>query len=137
MDTFSKEKRSEIMSCIHSKDTKPERLVKKLLWANGFRYARTPYGLPGTPDVILPRHKAVIFVHGCFWHGHTCPKGRLPATNQEYWSQKMEGNKKRDAQAVRALRKLGWSCLIIWECQLAHDLERAIKRLKNADRGNP
>lgn len=131
MDIVSKEKRSEMMSRVRGSDTKPERMVKKALWSAGFRYARSRYGLVGTPDVILPRHKVVVFVHGCFWHGHGCKKSRLPNSNAEFWQEKIATNRQRDARAVRRLRKQGWKCYTVWECRLPSDIRRLIARIKS------
>ena len=130
MDVFTPEKRSEVMSRIRSRNTKPELLVKAVLWGNGFRYARTGYQLPGSPDVVLPKYRSVIFVHGCFWHGHACKYGRVPKSNCEYWVPKIKKNKARDARALRNLRAMGWHCYQIWECHLLADLNRVMRRLR-------
>jgi len=120
-DIFSKEKRSEIMSKVRSKNTKPEEIVRKYLFSKGFRYrknVKSLKSLPGTPDIVLPKYKTVIFVNGCFWHGHNCPKGKLPETNREKWKEKIETNKKRDEKNYRLLKEFGWKVIIVWECQL-------------------
>jgi DNA mismatch endonuclease, patch repair protein len=119
MDTRSKEKRSQIMAAVHSKNTGAELMVRKYLWAHGIRYRIHLSNLPGTPDIAIPRCKLVIFVHGCFWHGHeNCSRGRLPKSRIEYWKNKIEVNKKRDIQTSETLKSMGWQELVIWDCQL-------------------
>lgn len=126
MDHLSPTKRSQVMSRIRSRDTKPEQFVRQRFWSQGFRYARSSYRLPGTPDLLLPRYKVAIFVHGCFWHAHNCPRGKLPATNRQFWRMKLAGNKKRDERILRQLRHLGWHCFQIWQCRLSADTRRVI-----------
>jgi len=123
-DTFSRAKRSEIMRAVKGRDTKPEVALRKALFARGFRY-RLHGDLPGRPDLVFAARRAVIFVHGCFWHGHDCPRGaRAPKTNAAYWRAKIAKNRTRD-DAVRAeLKLLGWRVLVLWECGLK-DLHRA------------
>lgn len=117
-DQFSVAMRSWIMSRVGSKDTTPEMFVRRLLHGMGLRYTLHRADLPGKPDIVLPRHRAVIFVHGCFWHAHRCRAGqRAPRSNAEYWRCKRERNATRDRQAVRLLRRANWSVLVIWECQ--------------------
>lgn len=118
MDTRSSAKRSEIMSAVRTKDTGPELSVRKLLSAQGYRYRLHRKDLPGCPDIVFPSRHKVIFVHGCFWHGHRCNKGRLPKSHLRYWRPKIEKNKKRDTSNVAKLRRLGWSVMIVWQCQL-------------------
>ncbi|HZB89490.1 MAG TPA: DNA mismatch endonuclease Vsr [Terracidiphilus sp.] len=110
--------RSENMSRIRSKDTKPELLVRQALHRLGFRFRLHAADLPGRPDIVLPRYQAIIEIKGCFWHGHNCIDGRLPKTNQGYWLPKLARNKSRDRKNVRALRKLGWFVRCLWECQI-------------------
>nr|WP_279593688.1 DNA mismatch endonuclease Vsr [Pseudodesulfovibrio sp. S3-i] len=118
VDTFVKTKRSSIMSSIVSKDTKPEIQVRKLLHALGYRFRLHRKDLPGTPDIVLPRRKSVIFVHGCFWHLHPgCKRATMPKTNVEFWEKKLKGNVSRDAKAIEQLQDLGYRCLVIWECE--------------------
>ena len=117
-DTLSAEKRSEIMSRVGSKDTKPELLIRKGLHARGFRYRLHMKALPGKPDLVFARYKAVIFINGCFWHGHACPRCRMPNSNKEYWKQKIASNMKRDKLNLRSLLDEGWRVLTIWECAL-------------------
>jgi DNA mismatch endonuclease (patch repair protein) len=120
-DIWSKEKRSEVMSRIRGRDTRPERVVRSLLHRLGFRFTvngRRNRQLPGKPDLVLPRHRCVVYVHGCFWHGHAGCKGfRLPGSNVEFWSAKIAGNKARDRRSLRAVRALGWKALVVWECE--------------------
>jgi len=119
VDTRTKEQRSQIMAAVHSKNTSIELLVRKYLWSHGIRYRLHPASLPGKPDIVIPRHKIVIFVHGCFWHGHEgCSLGRLPKTRVEYWREKIEKNKIRDRLVEEILEVEGWRYLIIWHCQL-------------------
>ncbi len=117
MPTLSKEARSYIMSKIKSKDTKPEWIVRRYLYSRGYRYRKNVKELPGTPDIVLRKYGIVIFVHGCFWHGHDTHK-HIPKTNRSYWEHKIERNKARDEKAKSLLRALGWSVITIWECQL-------------------
>jgi DNA mismatch endonuclease (patch repair protein) len=118
-DKISREHRSRVMASVHSFNTAPEMVVRSLLHRMGFRFRVHRKDLPGRPDICLPKHRKIIFVHGCFWHGHTCVHGsRRPADNQEYWNNKLDGNIRRDEDSVRALRKQGWKTLILWECQL-------------------
>ena len=117
-DIYSPEKRSEIMSRVRSGDTGPEIRVRKLLHALGFRYRLHSASLPGKPDIVLPKLKKIIMVHGCFWHQHTnCTKATLPSTRLEWWEAKLRRNRARDRRVVRQLRALGWSVCVIWECQ--------------------
>ena len=134
MDHLSAAERSKVMSRIRSRDTKPEQFVRQLVWASGFRYARSKYRLPGTPDVVLPRYKVAIFVHGCFWHGHDCTRARLPATNRAFWRAKISMNRLRDKRSVRALRRLGWHCFQIWQCRLKADTQRVLRRMQTIRR---
>lgn len=118
-DVFSKEKRSEIMRAVKGKDTKPEVALRKALFALGLRYRINVKNLPGKPDIVFPKHKTVIFVHGCFWHGHACKRGRrAPKQNAEYWSAKIARNRVRDKKNAAALKKLGWRVITVWECEM-------------------
>lgn len=120
MDIVSEETRSYIMSKIHSKDTKPELIVRKALFAKGFRYRIHDKRLPGKPDIVLPKYKTVIFVNGCFWHGHddNCPIYKPPKSNVEFWQTKIEKNRKRDVKNLKLLKGMGWKVITIWECLL-------------------
>lgn len=130
LDTWSKEKRSEIMSKIRSKDTKPELILRKALFARGFRYRVNEKKLPGKPDIVLPKYKTVIFVHGCFWHKHeNCKYAGTPKTNTEYWVNKITSNRERDKINVQKLIALGWNVLIVWECEIQHEFKCNIEPL--------
>ena len=118
-DIFSKSKRSDIMSKISGKETKPEILVRKYLFSQGFRYRKNVRDLPGKPDIVLPKYKAVIFVNGCFWHGHeNCKKSALPTTNTEFWKEKISSNIIRDKKTYAELSDMGYKVLVIWQCEL-------------------
>jgi len=118
-DVHSKETRSYNMSRIRSKDTKPEMLVRKFLHKNGFRYRLHLKNLPGKPDIVLPKYKTVIFIHGCFWHGHEgCKYYVVPKTRTEWWLHKIGTNISNDTKAEAALKNAGWKIIKIWECQL-------------------
>ncbi len=119
MDVHDKKTRSYNMSRIRGKDTKPEMLVRRFLYANGFRYRLHVKELPGKPDIVLPKYKTVIFVHGCFWHGHKgCKYFSIPKTRTEWWLTKIKGNTRRDKQAEIELNVMGWRVIVIWECEL-------------------
>jgi len=118
-DVHSKETRSYNMSRIRSKDTKPEMLVRKFLHKNGFRYRLHVKNMPGKPDIVLPKYKTVIFIHGCFWHGHEgCKYYVVPKTRTEWWLNKINGNISNDTTAENNLRAAGWKIIKIWECEL-------------------
>lgn len=130
MDIFTPEKRSEIMSRIRSKDTAPEMTVRRLVHAMGYRYRLHRKDLPGKPDLTFPKLKAVIFVHGCFWHGHEgCRKSVVPKSNISFWEAKIKYNRSRDAQNVQKLVDSGWRILTIWECE-TRDLETLSTRIR-------
>lgn len=107
-----------MMSGIRGKDTKPEMIVRKALHRAGYRYRLHVKDLPGKPDIVLPKYKTVIFVHGCFWHRHDCEKFKWPKTRPEFWREKIEGNVERDRETVSDLEKLGWKVLLVWECEV-------------------
>ncbi len=117
-DTITREQRSHIMASVRSFNTKPELIVRSLLHRMGFRFRLHRKDLPGRPDICLPKYRRVIFVHGCFWHGHRCLHGRRPTSNQAFWNQKLDRNAQRDAAAIRSLRAEGWGSFVVWECQL-------------------
>ena len=107
------------MGRVKGRDTGPERAVRRLLWSAGYRYRLNRRDLPGTPDIVLPGRRAAVFVHGCFWHGHDCPRGaRQPKANAEYWRAKIARNVARDARNQAELTALGWRPLVVWECEL-------------------
>ncbi len=119
MDKLSKEQRHHCMAAIKGKNTKPELLVRKFLFGRGFRYRLNHLRLPGHPDIVLRKYRTVIFVNGCFWHGHQgCKYFVLPKTNVEFWSAKIERNQKRDIEEQQELAAMGWHCITVWECQL-------------------
>jgi DNA mismatch endonuclease (patch repair protein) len=117
-DIYDKSKRSVIMSRISGKDTKPEIQVRKYLFANGFRYRKNVKELPGKPDIVLPKYNTVIFIHGCFWHGHKCKAGKLPETKKDFWTNKISNTKLRDKRNFDSLVKIGWKVIVIWQCEL-------------------
>lgn len=117
------------MSRIRSGNTAPERSVRRALHAAGFRFRLHVRDLPGRPDVVLPKHRTVVMIHGCFWHGHDCPRGRRPAANAEFWTKKIERNQERDTAAVTALQASGWNVLTVWTCRLDQDTGEAVERL--------
>ncbi len=107
------------MAAIRSKNTKPERLVRSYLFARGFRYRLNHPRLPGHPDLVLRKYRTVVFVNGCFWHGHEgCGQYRMPKTNTDFWAAKIHRNQERDVEVQRRLAKMGWHCVTVWECQL-------------------
>ena len=118
-DIFSKDKRRKIMSKIRAKNTKPELIVRKYLFSKGYRYRLNVKSLPGSPDIVLKKIRTVIFINGCFWHGHTpCNLYKVPKTNTEWWKEKIERNKARDYKKSMELRQMGLHVITIWECQL-------------------
>jgi len=117
-DIVSKKKRSEMMSGIQGKDTKPELKIRSALHKLGFRYKLYDKSLPGKPDLVFPKYNAVIFIHGCFWHLHKCHLFKWPSTRTEFWRKKITGNKKRDEINLQALKEMDWRILIVWECAL-------------------
>lgn len=118
-DIVDKATRSRMMSAIKGKDTKPEMMVRRFLHACGFRFRLHRKDLPGKPDIVLPKYKVVIFVHGCFWHRHKgCPKATTPATNVDRWKTKFDDNVARDARNQAALREAGWDVIVVWECEI-------------------
>jgi DNA mismatch endonuclease, patch repair protein len=119
MEKMSPENRSRIMRGVRSKNTRPEVRVRKALHAAGLRFRLHVRSLPGTPDLVFPRYKAVVEIHGCFWHSHSCIGGRLPRTNPEFWAEKLKKNKERDRQKLEELKALGYRVRVVWECELA------------------
>ncbi len=127
-DSLSPEERSERMSRVRGKDTKPELVVRKLVWAMGYRYRLHSRKLPGRPDLVFSGRKKLIFVHGCFWHQHeNCRQYRMPRTRLDFWLPKLESNKRRDARVREELDALGWNILILWECELKNMEELATR----------
>lgn len=133
-DVHDSATRSYNMSRIRNKDTRPEILVRKFLFANGFRYRLNDKKLPGKPDLVLPKYKTVIFVNGCFWHGHeNCKYFKLPATRMEWWKEKIEGNIKNDIKKHALLREAGYKVMVVWECEVKNKLifYRIINEIRN------
>jgi len=130
MDRLTKEQRGRLMSRIRAKDTVPEILVRSLIHKMGYRFRLHRRNLPGTPDIVFPSKRKVIFVHGCFWHLHKqCHIARLPKSNKSYWTPKLKANAKRDTKNITALKALGWKVLVIWECEVkSPTLPARIKR---------
>jgi DNA mismatch endonuclease (patch repair protein) len=126
------EGRSRNMSAIKGRDTKPEMLVRRILHADGFRFRLHVRGLPGRPDIVLPRFRTVVLVHGCFWHYHGCKDSGIPKTRRDFWHPKLLANKERDFRNTRDLLKLGWKVETIWECQLENGeaLSGILRRLR-------
>lgn len=117
-DNHTKEERSRNMSHIRSSNTKPEEKVRKYLFSKGFRYRKNVRKLPGCPDIVLPKYHAVIFVNGCFWHKHDCPRFVWPSSNKEYWIPKINKNVERDEKNHQLLKEQGWNVIVVWECEL-------------------
>jgi DNA mismatch endonuclease (patch repair protein) len=118
MDRVTQATRSKIMAAVHTRDTGAEKAVRSIVHRLGYRYSLTRTDLPGKPDLAFVSRRKVIFVHGCFWHGHSCRYGRLPKTRRSYWGPKIDANKERDRRQTNALRKAGWSVMMVWQCQL-------------------
>ncbi len=135
-DIYSKKRRSEIMSLVRSKNTKPEIQVRSRLHKLGYRFAIHRKDLPGHPDIVMPKYKSAIFVHGCFWHQHEgCKKATIPKNNHEFWLKKLRENVERDIKNVSQLEALGWNVIIVWECDIKKDLEAAIKTVESQLKG--
>lgn len=129
-DKISQEQRSANMAAVRNKNTKPEVLVRKKVFTAGFRYRLHVRNLPGTPDMVLPRYRIAVFVNGCFWHGHDCPKGKLPASNRDFWVEKISRNIDRDRRSNIALEEDGWTVVTIWACQLDEGISRLLEQLR-------
>ncbi|MCF0133490.1 MAG: DNA mismatch endonuclease Vsr [Blautia sp.] len=121
-DNHTKETRSYNMSRIRAVNNKPEEKVRKYLFSCGFRYRKNDRRLPGCPDIVLPKYKTVIFINGCFWHKHDCPRFVWPSTNQEYWIPKIQRNAERDYSNTLQLKAAGWNVITVWECELKKDV---------------
>ena len=132
-DHMTPQQRHECMSSIHSKDTRPEQVVRRELWHRGYRFRKCVKTLPGTPDIVLPKYRTVICINGCFWHGHKgCSKYVMPKSNVEFWQEKINRNAERDKSNYAALEALGWRVIILWECELKKDkFEQTMQRLMN------
>ena len=137
-DTMTDAQRHYTMSQVHSASTKPELKLRHALWRQGFRYRMNDRHLPGSPDIVLPRYRSVIFVHGCFWHGHKgCKNYTVPKTNTDFWVAKVARNQERDQEVWRQLEAKGWSVIIVWECELKKSvLDETINRIAEEIRQN-
>jgi len=131
MDIWSKQKRSEVMSRIRGKNTKPELILRSLLFKQGYRFKVHQKDLPGKPDIVLPKFKTTIFVHGCFWHHHKdCRDGRIPSTNKEFWDKKIRRNIIKDRENMKELKKDNWKVIVIWECNIEKHPDKVINYLQ-------
>lgn len=138
-DKFTKEKRSSIMSHIGGKETKPEVMVRKFVFSKGLRYRKNDKSLAGTPDIVLPKYRTVVFIHGCFWHGHVgCPKSELPETKKEFWKGKISENTNRDKKDMDVLKSENWHVITIWQCEINNTAKRRerLESLVREIRGN-
>lgn len=130
VDILTRQARSQLMARVRQKDTAPELVVRKALHAAGLRYVLHPRDLPGRPDLSFPKYRTVLFVHGCFWHGHDCRAGRAPSSNTEYWVSKIAQNRSRDSRQKAELEAKGWRVLTLWECETkSADLPSKIRQL--------
>ena len=130
-DQFTVKERSWIMSRVHGKDTRPELVVRSLIHRMGYRFRLHRKDLPGKPDIVLPRHRCVVFVHGCFWHRHKgCKRASTPESNVEYWEGKFRRNVERDRKHRKDLRRMGWRVVIVWECELRDQDRLAVRLLR-------
>lgn len=138
MDVHDKKTRSYNMSRIKGKNTKPEEIVRKYLFSKGFRYRKNDKRLPGTPDIVLPKYKTVIFVNGCFWHGHeSCKYFVWPKNNADFWKKKIEDNISRDKNVIEMLKRQNWSVIVVWECELKKQtLSRTLQKVNELILGN-
>lgn len=132
-DRLDPQHRSWLMSRIAGSNTKPELAVRSMLHRMGFRFGLHRRDLPGTPDIVLPARGAVVFVNGCFWHGHACKTEKMPKSRIEYWGPKIEATRRRDARKLRELRALGWRTVVVWECELKNPTKLARKLLRLLD----
>lgn len=134
-DRLTKKQRSRVMSRVKNKNTKPEVQVRSMLHRMGYRFRLHRRDLPGAPDVVLPRHRKVIFVHGCFWHNHDCPRGKRPSTRIEFWNAKLDANVERDRANRKALEEQGWKVLVVWQCELKNSdtLREKLRRFMEED----
>lgn len=129
-DFMSVEQRSAAMSAVRGKDTAIERSLRSSLHRRGFRFKKNVRGLPGQPDIVLPKYGLVIFVHGCFWHHHlNCKRSKLPSVRREFWTKKIQDNVRRDQQQIKALRGSNWEVKVVWECELRKDPMRVVEEL--------
>lgn len=120
------------MAAVRTRDTEPELYVRRKLFAAGFRFRLHVRKLPGRPDIVLPRYRTAVFVHGCFWHGHACPRGARPTTNVGFWNAKLDANSHRDKRNRAALEAAGWRAIVVWQCELQEATAKLVKSLKAA-----
>jgi len=125
VDNVSSRQRSRNMAAVRSQDTGPERRVRSILHSLGLRFRLHNTSMPGTPDIVLKRHRVVVLVHGCFWHGHACPRGKAPSSRSEFWLPKLTKNRRRDVRQRRELKALGWRVLTVWECETRNEAQLA------------
>jgi len=130
-DIVDSKTRSRMMSGIRGKNTRPELVIRKGLFARGFRYRLHVSKLPGKPDLVFPKYKAVVFVHGCFWHGHDCPLFKWPSTRPEFWKKKITRNKEIDGINIKKLKKAGWRVFVVWECALKGARKKPLEKIIN------
>ncbi len=136
-DVVDKATRSRMMAGIKAKDTAPELVVRRFLHSLGFRYRLHVKALPGKPDIVLPKYRTAIFVHGCFWHQHPgCKDAVMPKNNAKFWKDKLDGNTRRDARNFSGLERLGWQCLVVWECEVKSSTmqKSLIRKLRRGQR---
>lgn len=129
MDTVDTHTRSKIMAAVSQKDTKPEIILRKALHKIGFRYVLNDKRLPGSPDLVFPKYRAVIFVHGCFWHRHGCDYSTMPRTRENFWADKFKANVKRDRKKIIELNRLGWRVKVVWECRLKGNEKKVLRQV--------
>lgn len=130
MDIWPKEKRSQVMSKIRSKNTKPELILRSALHQLGYRFRVHRKDLPGKPDIVLPKYNTVIFVHGCFWHYHKeCKEGRIPDTNSKFWKEKLIKNIERDSKHQIKCEELGWKVIVVWECEVERKIDATLEKV--------
>jgi len=128
-DIWSKEKRSDVMSKIRGKNTRPEIILRSQLFKQGLRFRIHRKDLPGKPDIVLAKYKTIIFVNGCFWHYHkNCKEGKIPSTNSTYWKEKLQKNVEKDNKHIQELEKLGWKVIVVWECEIEKQFERILEK---------
>lgn len=138
MDRLTPQKRSLVMSKVRGKDTRPEMLVRSLLYRMGFRFRLHRKGLPGRPDIILPKYRTVVFVHGCFWHRHPgCNRASAPQSNTGFWEAKLAGNVARDARNMEDLARLGWKVIVVWECEMKDIYALSARLRRELEAGAP
>ena len=133
-DPLTTEARSSLMARVGRSNTAPEMIVRRMLHARGWRYRVHRKGLPGTPDIVFPSRRVAIFVHGYFWHGHSCRLGRLPKSREEFWHAKIDANRKRDTRKIEQLVETGWRAMTVWQCGLV-DRDRALAEIEHFLRG--